>query len=45
MHRICRTGADLAAEEGNLEALKVLVEFGADLSLQDRQNNTVEDEA
>jgi ankyrin repeat protein/CRP-like cAMP-binding protein len=40
-----RTGAHIAAAEGNLEAIKVLVEFGADLSLQDRWKNTVEDEA
>jgi ankyrin repeat protein len=40
-----RTAAHIAAAEGNLAALKVLVEYGADLSLQDRWGNSVDDEA
>ena len=40
-----RTAAHIAAAEGNLAALKVLVEFGADLTLEDRWKNTVDDEA
>ena len=40
-----RTGAHIAAAEGNLTALKLLVEFGADLNLGDRWGNTVYDEA
>lgn len=40
-----RTAAHIAAAEGNLTALRMLVEFGADLSLRDRWNNSVEDEA
>jgi ankyrin repeat protein len=40
-----RTAAHIAAAEGNLEALKALVEFGANLSLKDRWNTTLDDEA
>ena len=40
-----RTAAHIASAEGNLAALKVLVEFGADLTLEDRWKNTVDDEA
>ena len=40
-----RTAAHVAASEGSVAALKVLVEFGADLTLADRWNNTVDDEA
>ena len=40
-----RTAAHIAAAEGNLSAFKVLVEHGADLTLQDRWNNTVHHEA
>ena len=40
-----RTAAHIAAAEGHVAALKVLVEFGADLTLQDRWQNTVNTEA
>ena len=40
-----RAAVHIAAAEGNLAALKTMVEFGADLSLRDRWGNTVEDEA
>lgn len=40
-----RTAAHIAAAEGNTAALKVLVDFGADTTLPDRWNNTVEQEA
>ena len=40
-----RTAVHLAAAEGNLSALKLLVEFGADLTVRDRWGNSVEDEA
>jgi CRP-like cAMP-binding protein len=40
-----RTAAHIAAAEGNLAALKVLVEYGADLALQDRWKTSVVDEA
>lgn len=40
-----RTAAHIAAAEGNLVALKVLADFGADLTVLDRWNNTIEDEA
>jgi potassium channel len=35
----------IAASEGNMAAVRVLVEFGADLSVKDRWNQTAEDEA
>ena len=38
-------GAHIAAAEGNLTAMKLLVEYGADLSLTDRWGNTVYHEA
>jgi ankyrin repeat protein len=40
-----RSAAHIAAAEGNVAALKVLVEFGADLSLRDRWNASVHEEA
>ena len=40
-----RTAAHIAASEGNVAALKLLVEAGADLSLEDRWGNTVRSEA
>jgi glutaminase len=40
-----RTAAHIAASEGNLGALKLLVEAGADLSLKDRWGNNVRSEA
>jgi ankyrin repeat protein len=40
-----RTAAHIASAEGNVAALKVLVEFGADLTLPDRWGTTVDDEA
>jgi len=40
-----RTAAHIAAAEGNVAALKVLVDFGADLTLEDRWKNTVDQEA
>ena len=40
-----RTAAHVAASEGNLTALKLLVEAGADLSLKDRWGNNVRSEA
>jgi ankyrin repeat protein len=40
-----RTAAHLAAAEGNIVAFKALVEFGADLTVKDRWNNTIGDEA
>ena len=40
-----QTAAHIAASEGNLAALKLLVEAGADLSLKDRWGNGVRSEA
>ena len=40
-----QTAAHIAASEGNLTALKLLVEAGADLSLKDRWRNGVRSEA
>eukprot|EP00522_Entomoneis_paludosa_P004971 CAMPEP_0172470530 /NCGR_PEP_ID=MMETSP1065-20121228/66589_1 /TAXON_ID=265537 /ORGANISM="Amphiprora paludosa, Strain CCMP125" /LENGTH=379 /DNA_ID=CAMNT_0013228501 /DNA_START=12 /DNA_END=1151 /DNA_ORIENTATION=- len=40
-----RAPVHIAAAEGNLAALKTMVEFGADLSVQDRWGNTVQREA
>ena len=40
-----RTSAHIAAAEGNVAALRLLVELGADLTLEDRWKNTVRDEA
>ena len=40
-----RAAVHIAAAEGNVAALKVLVELGADLTLKDRWNNSIEDEA
>jgi ankyrin repeat protein len=40
-----RTAAHVAAAEGNVMAFKALVEFGADLTMKDRWDNTVDDEA
>jgi ankyrin repeat protein/CRP-like cAMP-binding protein len=40
-----RTAAHIAAAEGNVVAFMALVEFGADLTVKDRWNNTVADEA
>ncbi len=40
-----QTGAHIAASEGNVAALKLLVEAGADLSLEDRWGDTVRSEA
>lgn len=40
-----RTASHIAAAEGNVQALKILVEFGADLELRDRWHNSVFDEA
>jgi ankyrin repeat protein len=40
-----RTCAHIAATEGNLVAMKLMVEYGADLTLADRWGNTVFDEA
>ena len=40
-----RTASLIAAAEGNVSALRVLAEAGADLTLQDRWGNTVQDEA
>lgn len=40
-----RRAVHIAASEGNMAALRVLVEFGADLSVKDRWNQTAEDEA
>lgn len=40
-----RTAAHIAAAEGNVAAIRVLAENGADLTLQDRWNNTVQHEA
>ncbi len=40
-----RTAAHIAASEGNVAALKLLVEAGADLSLEDRWRNTAKSEA
>eukprot|EP00521_Asterionellopsis_glacialis_P012227 CAMPEP_0195307556 /NCGR_PEP_ID=MMETSP0707-20130614/37777_1 /TAXON_ID=33640 /ORGANISM="Asterionellopsis glacialis, Strain CCMP134" /LENGTH=851 /DNA_ID=CAMNT_0040371809 /DNA_START=95 /DNA_END=2653 /DNA_ORIENTATION=+ len=39
-----RTAGHIAASEGNRATLKLLEDFGADLSLQDRWSNTVQDE-
>ena len=40
-----RTAAHIAAAEGNVAAIRVLAQHGADLSLPDRWGNTVQDEA
>ena len=40
-----RTAVHIAASEGNVAALKLLVEAGADLSLEDRWGNTAKSEA
>jgi ankyrin repeat protein len=40
-----RTPAHIAAAEGNVLALKVLVEFGADLTAKDRWKYSIHDEA
>ena len=40
-----RTASMIAAVEGNVAALKVLVEAGADLTLKDRWGNTIRSEA
>jgi ankyrin repeat protein len=40
-----RTADHLAAAEGNVAALKILFKFGVDLTVKDRWNNSVEDEA
>lgn len=40
-----RTSAHIAAAEGNVAALRVLFEHGADITLGDRWKNTVRDEA
>lgn len=40
-----RRAAHIAAAEGNVPALKLLVEYGADLGLKDRFGNSVDDEA
>jgi ankyrin repeat protein len=40
-----RTAAHIAAAEGNLTALKVLVEYGADIGRRDRWGSSVLDEA
>ena len=40
-----RTAAHIAAAEGNVAAIKVLADHGADLTLKDRWNNTVQYEA
>jgi CRP-like cAMP-binding protein len=39
-----RAAVHIAAAEGNLIALKILVEFGADISMQDRWGSTAMDE-
>ena len=40
-----RTACHIAASEGNVAALRVMVESGADLTLKDRSKNTVLDDA
>jgi ankyrin repeat protein len=40
-----RTAAHIAAAEGNVAAIKVLADHGADLTLEDRWENTVQHEA
>jgi ankyrin repeat protein len=40
-----RTAAHIAAAEGNAAAIRVLSSFGADLTLKDRWENSVQDEA
>jgi CRP-like cAMP-binding protein len=40
-----RTAVHIAAAEGNLAALRVLVQAGANLNVKDRWNNSVRDEA
>jgi hypothetical protein len=40
-----RAAVHIAAAEGNVAALKVMVEYGADLSMKDRWGNSVEEEA
>jgi ankyrin repeat protein len=40
-----RTASHIAAAEGNVAALRLLVEFGADLMRKDRWGNTIFDEA
>ncbi|KAL7543823.1 hypothetical protein ACHAWF_007462 [Thalassiosira exigua] len=40
-----RTASHIAASEGNVAAVRILVEAGADLSLEDRWGNTIRSEA
>ena len=40
-----RAAVHIAAAEGNMAALQLLVEFGANLVAKDRWNNSVDDEA
>jgi ankyrin repeat protein len=40
-----RTASHIAAAEGNLVALRLLVEFGADLRVKNRWGHTIVDEA
>jgi ankyrin repeat protein len=40
-----RGAVHIAAAEGNFAALKLMVEFGADLKVKDRWGNSAEDEA
>ena len=40
-----RTASHIAAAEGNFAAIRLLAEYGADLSVADRWGNTVKDEA
>lgn len=40
-----RRAVHIAASEGNLAAVRVLAECGADLTVRDRWDNTIEDEA
>ena len=40
-----RTASHIAAAEGNVAAVKVLADFGADLTLEDRWGNSVQGEA
>lgn len=40
-----RTAAHIAAAEGNVAAIRVLADNGADLTLEDRWGNTVQKEA
>ena len=40
-----RTAAHIAAAEGNVAAIRLLADHGADLTLEDRWGNTVQQEA